>query len=104
MHNKCGVCKETITRDKEIHCFGICSKSYHSKCTGLNTNAIKSICEFERLKYVCVECELVSNKVILNKVINMIEKLESKQDNLQGNSKVVNIRRRRRYKECRESN
>lgn len=51
----------------------------------MNTSAVKAMCEFDRIKFVCIECEIVSHKVILNKVLSMIEKIDAKQ----GDPKVI---------------
>lgn len=76
MSSKCGVCKETITRDKVL-CYGICDKQFHVKCVNLNTIAFKSITENESVKFVCKECDVTSNKTILRKINQLLETLNS---------------------------
>lgn len=71
MSSKCGVCKETINREK-IVCYGICNNQFHTKCLGLNTAAIKTLNEFDSIKYVCKECEVMSNKVVLRKMNQLL--------------------------------
>lgn len=79
MTSKCGLCKETINRDKII-CYGICDRHFHTKCLDLNTAAIKAISENETIKFVCRECDTKSNKLLLRKINQLLECFKSNDD------------------------
>lgn len=80
MSNKCGVCKDTISRER-IVCYGVCNNQFHTKCLGLNTAAIKTLNEFDCIKYVCKDCEVMSSKIILQRMNQLLNCLSVGNDN-----------------------
>lgn len=72
MSNKCGLCKETITRDKVI-CDGICDMQFHSRCVELNSTAVKLLNENKNIKFVCDGCTNSTTKLLLQQVNLLIE-------------------------------
>lgn len=85
---KCGMCKENITRDKVV-CYGICDRQFHIKCVGVNTAAAKAISEYENIKYVCSECCLSSNKILLSNVNKLIQGMNENEKNRNSNEEVI---------------
>lgn len=79
MANKCGVCKEGVSREK-IVCFGICEMQFHMRCIGLNSNALKVLNESSNIKYMCDVCLKSSSRIILSKVNEVMDhaKIENK--------------------------
>lgn len=80
MSSKCSICKESITRER-INCYGVCDRTFHTRCIGVNTNAVKALNENSNLKYVCNECEDKSCKTVLHKVNMLIENMKSESEN-----------------------
>lgn len=80
MANKCGACKETLRSDG-IACFGICELQFHIRCSGINKIAEKALNENHNIKYVCDKCEQTSKKILINKIVNLIEKIENVKNN-----------------------
>lgn len=87
---KCDGCKENINRDK-VSCYGLCNRVFHSRCVGVNTNAVKSLLEFNNIKYVCNDCENNTYKSIMKKVDGLLESLLTEKNLMSEINENVNI-------------
>lgn len=83
MDNKdiCYICEEEVTTNNTIKCDGVCERSMHAKCVGMNKTACKTYCELDNLYYMCNECigeSLIAVNKKLNKILSIVQIYDEK--------------------------
>lgn len=72
----CYICEDEVSEADSIKCDGICERTMHAKCIGMNKTVRKAYCELDNLYYMCNECigdslKAVNNK--LNKILSVVQ-------------------------------
>lgn len=72
----CYICEEEGTEANSIVCDGLCERTMHAKCVGMNKTVCKAYGELDNLYYMCNECIEGSLKAVnikLNKILSFMQ-------------------------------
>lgn len=64
----CYVCEDEVTEVNAIKCDGVCDRTMHGKCIGMNKRVCKAYGELDNLYYMCNDCISDSLKAVNNKL------------------------------------